>query len=84
MATLRLTTAQALVRYLAAQRRGRRRGTCRCSPASGRSSGTATSPASARRCMRSRDALPTFRAHNEQAMAHAAIAFAKAIAPPAR
>ncbi len=26
-----------------------------------------------------RDALPTFRAHNEQAMAHAAIAFAKAM-----
>ena len=29
-----------------------------------------------------RDALPTYRAHNEQAMAHAAIAFAKADAPP--
>ncbi len=29
-----------------------------------------------------RDELPTFRAHNEQAMAHAAVAFAKAIAPP--
>ena len=30
-----------------------------------------------------RDALPTFRAHNEQAMAHAAIAYAKAQhAPP--
>ncbi len=28
--------------------------------------------------MRARDSFPTFRAHNEQAMAHAAIAFAKA------
>ena len=79
MSTIRLTMAQALVRYLAAQRTEHRRPrTFRCSPASGRSSATAMSPASARRCTRTRDALPTFRAHNEQAMAHAAIAFAKA------
>ena len=38
----------------------------------------ATSPASAKRCIAHRDALPTYRAHNEQAMAHAAIAYAKA------
>ncbi len=38
----------------------------------------AMSPASARRCISAQDTLPTFRAHNEQAMAHAAIAFAKA------
>ena len=35
------------------------------------------SRASARRCTARGDALPTFRAHNEQAMAHAAIAYAK-------
>ena len=29
-----------------------------------------------------REELPTYRAHNEQAMAHAAIAFAKASFPP--
>ena len=77
--TLRLTMAQALVRYLAAQRTEFDGGaSSRCSPACGRSSATATSPASARRCTGARDALPTYRAHNEQAMAHAAIAFAKA------
>ena len=31
-----------------------------------------------------RDALPTYRAHNEQAMAHAAIAYAKALRRRAR
>ena len=75
--TIRLTIAQALVRYLAALRLR-----------------TATAPAAVRRRVRDlrsrqrgrhrrgavphRDALPTLRAHNEQAMAHAAIAFAKA------
>ena len=51
---------------------------CRSSPGSWRSSATAMSRASARRCMPRARRLPTFRAHNEQAMAHAAIAFAKA------
>ena len=70
--------AQALVRFLAAQGTlcdGRR---CRSSPASGRSSVTATSPGVGEALYRHRAALPTYRAHNEQAMAHAAIAFAKA------
>jgi 3D-(3,5/4)-trihydroxycyclohexane-1,2-dione acylhydrolase (decyclizing) len=35
-------------------------------------------PAWARRCGPERATLPTYRAHNEQAMAHAAIAYAKA------
>ena len=37
------------------------------------------SPASARRCRRIAPTLPTYRAHNEQAMALAAIAYAKAM-----
>ena len=71
MKTIRLTMAQALVRYLAAQRirtpdgeRAALRTAC------SRSSATATSPASAKRSQPSASALPTFRAHNEQAMAH--------------
>ena len=51
---------------------------CRCSPACGRSSGTATSPGWAKRSTGIARQLPTYRAHNEQAMAHAAIAYAKA------
>ena len=78
MKTIRLTMAQALVRHLAAQR-------IRTSAGSeplfhgvfaifghGNVAGLGEALAA------SRDALPTFRAHNEQAMAHAAIAFAKA------
>src|SRR6186997_414886 len=53
--TLRLTAAQALVRWLAALR-----------------------VESGEPLFAHRDVLPTYRAHNEQAMAHAAIAFAKA------
>ena len=48
---MRLTVAQALVRFLADQyTRARRRRAARCSPAASASSATATSPASARRC----------------------------------
>ena len=47
------------------------------SPAAGRSSATATSQVWARRSTPARDALPTYRGHNEQTMAHAAIAYAK-------
>lgn len=72
--TVRLTMSQALVRYLTAQR-------------------TETGPLFAgtwaifghgnvaglgEALWHARDTLPTFRAHNEQAMAHAAIAYAKA------
>lgn len=78
MAMLRLTMAQALVRCLAAQR-------CTLGGESlplfagvwaifghGNVAGLGEALAPLR------DALPTYRAHNEQAMAHAAIGFAKA------
>ena len=80
MNTIRLTAAQALVRYLAAQR----------TEVEGKETalfagvwaifghGNVAGMGEALHGMR--DALPTFRAHNEQAMAHAAIAFAKAAA----
>ena len=51
---------------------------CRCSPAAGASSATATSPAWARRCTRRAKPCRPIRAHNEQGMALAAVAFAKA------
>jgi len=71
----KLTMAQALVRYLAAQR--------------GENGqplfagvwaifGHGNVAALGEALWAARDALPTYRAHNEQAMAHAAIAFAKA------
>ncbi|AOK29992.1 MULTISPECIES: 3D-(3,5/4)-trihydroxycyclohexane-1,2-dione acylhydrolase (decyclizing) [Burkholderia] len=86
--TLRLSTAQALVRYLAAQR-----------VATGAAGDEAGNPGSAAEALfggvfaifghgnvaglgealyQYRDVLPTYRAHNEQAMAHSAIAYAKA------
>src|SRR5687768_5497350 len=78
MATLRLTAAEALVRYLAAQR-GEWDG--REVPLFagvwaifGHGNVAGLGPA----LHGVRGKLPTFRAHNEQAMAHAAIAFAKA------
>jgi len=78
MTTLRLTMAQALVRYLAAQ------GTI----CDGREVplfagvwaifGHGNVAALGEALYRHRESLPTYRAHNEQAMGHAAIAFAKA------
>ena len=78
MATIRLTAAQALVRYLAAQR-GELNGTALPLFAGvwaifGHGNVAALGEA----LYAVRDTLPTFRAHNEQAMGHAAIAFAKA------
>src|SRR5215213_2323312 len=78
MATIRLTAAQALVRFLAAQQTildgaevplfaG-----CWAIFGHGNVAGIGEALSGAR------DRLPTYRAHNEQAMAHAAIAFAKA------
>src|SRR5215213_9678529 len=78
MSTIRLTMAQAVARFLTAQKTE-----CdgRIEPlfagmwaifGHGNVAGLGEALWSAR------DALPTFRAHNEQAMAHAAIAFAKA------
>ena len=85
MATIRLTAAQALVRYLAAQR------TEPATPHDGPEStnvplfagvwaifGHGNVAALGEALHEAREALPTFRAHNEQAMGHAAIAFAKA------
>ena len=78
MKKIRLTMAQALVRYLAAQRIRTAGGS---EPlfhgvfaifGHGNVAGLGEALAASRR------SLPTFRAHNEQAMAHAAIAFAKA------
>ena len=78
MTTIRLTMAQALVRFLAAQ------GTV----CDGRQMplfagvwaifGHGNVAGVGEALYRHRDVLPTYRAHNEQAMAHAAIAFAKA------
>jgi 3D-(3,5/4)-trihydroxycyclohexane-1,2-dione acylhydrolase (decyclizing) len=78
MTMLRLTMAQALVRYLAAQR----------TELAGRVEplfvgvwaifGHGNVAGLGEALWHARDRLPTFRAHNEQAMAHAAIAFAKA------
>ncbi len=82
MTSVRLTAAQALVRYLAAQR-----------VVAGGAAGGAEVPFFAgvwaifghgnvaglgEALWRARAVLPTYRAHNEQAMAHAAAAFAKA------
>ena len=75
---MRLTTAQALVRYLAAQYtelRGQRMPLFHGVFAifgHGNVAGLGEALAA------ERERLPTFRAHNEQAMAHAAIAFARA------
>ena len=78
MTTIRLTMAQALVRYLCAQR----------TILEGREVplfagvfaifGHGNVAGVGEALYRHRAELPTFRAHNEQAMAHAAIAFAKA------
>jgi 3D-(3,5/4)-trihydroxycyclohexane-1,2-dione acylhydrolase (decyclizing) len=78
MTTLRLTMAQALVRYLAAQR----------IEFDGRIEpvfagvwaifGHGNVAALGEALWQARDVLPTFRGQNEQAMAHAAIAFARA------
>ena len=73
--TIRLTAAQALVRYLAAQR------TEHGEPLFGgvfAIFGHGNVAGMGEALYRHREALPTYRAHNEQAMAHSAIAYAKA------
>ena len=77
MTGVRLTAAQALVRYLAAQHveldgvKTRYFAGVWAIFGHGNVAGLGEALAGAR------DILPTFRAHNEQAMAHAAIAYAK-------
>jgi len=79
MQTVRLTVAQALVRHLAALRIAQDDGTL--VPYFGgvfAIFGHGNVAGLGEALHASRDVLPTFRAHNEQAMAHAAIAYGKA------
>ena len=77
--TVRLTMAQALVRHLAAQRTHDAQG-AEVALFAGVFAifGHGNVAALGEALYASREQLPTFRAHNEQAMAHSAIAFAKA------
>src|SRR5271168_2116192 len=78
MTTIRLTAAQAMVRFLSAQRieiDGRKQ---RLFEGVFAIFGHGNVAGIGEALYAARDALTTYRAHNEQAMAHAAIAFAKA------
>ena len=77
-ATIRLTTAQALVRWLAAQRVAAAEGEVMLFGGVWAIFGHGNVAALGDALHAHRECLPTFRAHNEQAMAHAAIAYAKA------
>jgi 3D-(3,5/4)-trihydroxycyclohexane-1,2-dione acylhydrolase (decyclizing) len=77
MKTIRLTMAQALVRHLAALRVQRPDGP-RLFAGVWAIFGHGNVAGMGEALYAHRDALPTYRAHNEQAMAHAAIAYAKA------
>jgi len=80
MSTLRLTMSQALVRYLAAQK-VRDEDSGELLPTFGgvfAIFGHGNVAGLGEALYQQRDQLPTYRAHNEQAMAHAAIAYAKA------
>ena len=76
--TLRLTAAQALVRFLAAQRTALDGQEAPLFAGCWAIFGHGNVAALGEALYQARDTLPTFRAHNEQAMALAAIAFAKA------
>ena len=78
MKTTRLTMAQALVRYLAAQQTTLDGETVPLVPAMWAIFGHGNVAGLGEALHSHRDVLPTLRSHNEQAMAHAAIAFAKA------
>jgi 3D-(3,5/4)-trihydroxycyclohexane-1,2-dione acylhydrolase (decyclizing) len=78
MKTIRLTMAQALVRHLAAQRIRTAGGEFPLFHGVFAIFGHGNVAGMGEALAAHRKALPTFRAHNEQAMAHAAIAFAKA------
>jgi 3D-(3,5/4)-trihydroxycyclohexane-1,2-dione acylhydrolase (decyclizing) len=78
MTTIRLTAAQAMVRFLAAQKveiGGRKQ---RLFEGVFAIFGHGNVAGMGEALYAARESLPTYRAHNEQAMAHAAIAFAKA------
>src|SRR6202044_1894567 len=77
MTTIRLTAAQAMVRFLSVQRveiDGKKQ---RLFEGVFAIFGHGNVAGMGEALFASRDSLPTYRAHNEQAMAHAAIAFAK-------
>jgi 3D-(3,5/4)-trihydroxycyclohexane-1,2-dione acylhydrolase (decyclizing) len=76
--TIRLTMAQALVRYLAALRVDGENGDAPLFGGVFAIFGHGNVAGIGEALYAHRDVLPTYRAHNEQAMAHAAIAFAKA------
>jgi 3D-(3,5/4)-trihydroxycyclohexane-1,2-dione acylhydrolase (decyclizing) len=73
--TIRLTAAQAMVRFLAAQRNGDGE---RLVPGCWAIFGHGNVAGLGEALHEAGDALPTWRGHNEQGMAHAAIAYAKA------
>jgi 3D-(3,5/4)-trihydroxycyclohexane-1,2-dione acylhydrolase (decyclizing) len=79
MSTIRLTMAQALVRYLAAQRTEIDGAVVPIFAGVFAIFGHGNVAAVGEALYHVRDRLPTFRAHNEQSMAHAATAYAKAM-----
>lgn len=78
MARIRLTAAQAAVRYLANQFIGEGGAAARYFAGAWAIFGHGNVAGLGEALHAAGEALPTFRAHNEQSMAHAAIAFAKA------
>jgi 3D-(3,5/4)-trihydroxycyclohexane-1,2-dione acylhydrolase (decyclizing) len=78
VSNVRLTTAQALVRYLAALHTEDSNAQLPLFGGVFAIFGHGNVAGIGEALSRHRDALPTYRAHNEQAMAHAAIAYAKA------
>jgi 3D-(3,5/4)-trihydroxycyclohexane-1,2-dione acylhydrolase (decyclizing) len=78
MTTIRLTMAQALTRFLAAQRTNVGGTTVPLFAGVWAIFGHGNVAGMGEALHAERERLPTFRGHNEQAMAHAAIAFAKA------
>src|SRR2546429_4975797 len=78
MSTIRLTAAEAVVRYLASQRVETPQGPAPLFGGVFAIFGDGNVAGIGEALYRHREALPTHRAHNEQAMAHIAIAYAKA------
>src|SRR5215510_10895956 len=78
MKTVRLTMAQAVVRYLANQRSVRDGKEVPLFAGVWAIFGHGNVAGIGEALYHAQDTLPTFRAHNEQAMAHSAVAFAKA------
>ena len=78
MSTVRLSMAQALVRYLANQRIATERSERPYFAGVWAIFGHGNVVGLGEALYRCRDSLPTYRGHNEQGMAHAAIAYAKA------